>query len=473
MATLPASSETSMQMGATGSQAEIASVMTLGAQVWEANCARCHGRMGGGVPDTGAPLPDLTQLTEARILASIQTGVRDVMPGFADQLTDEELRAVATYARMLSIAIVRNPALAQSDGAGSTGANDAGAAVSQPQTAVRTGQIVGSVTNGTAGGVVPEGLPLELHILLTDFSEQVVQTTANADGTFVFADVPLRHEYRYVVTANYGDLMFTSEIVQGAVDGTEMALPLTIYESDAPTDALVIEGISAQLVVQDDLLEVIQILRAVNTSDRVFFRINPDANSGTSMQLQVPSGAQFRPGMGQQYQITDDGSRVADTRPIVPGERRLMHVRFSLPYTDGMTVDQVFEYPINGPVDILIVNQGVALASDRLAAAEPVVSQGMTMARYAGQVEQPAGSRLSFALSGTPLPVASDNAAIANPSGGATADLRPVAYVLIGAGGSALVFALIITLRDRQKRVAAPKRTVGELLEEIANLDLR
>ncbi|MGQ9908219.1 MAG: c-type cytochrome [Candidatus Flexifilum sp.] len=475
VATLPPSGVTSMQMGQTGSQAEIASVMTLGAQVWEANCARCHGRMGGGVPDTGAPLPDLTQMPEARILASIQSGVRDVMPGFADQLTDEELRAVATYARMLSIAIARDPSLAQADAGGSAvaGAGSAEAAAPQAQTTARTGQIVGSVTNGTAGAPIPENLPLELHILLTDFSEQVVQTTANADGTFVFADVPLLHEYRYVVTANHGDLMFASEVVQGAVDGTEMVLPLTIYESGAPADAIVIEGISAQLVVQDGQLQVIEILRAVNTSDRVFFQINADASGGMSVQLQAPAGAQFQTAMGQQYVIADEGTRIADTRPIVPGESRLLHVRFNLPYTDGMLFDQVFEYPIDGPVDILLVNQGMALASEQLAAAEPLVSQGMTMARYTGQIAQSAGSRLSFALSGTPLAVAQGNVPDATPTGAAATDLRPLAYVLIGAGGSALLFALIITLRDRRKRTAIRGRTVGELLEAIASLDLR
>ncbi|PJF27325.1 MAG: hypothetical protein CUN53_04505 [Phototrophicales bacterium] len=76
-------------------------------------------------------------------------------------------------------------------------------------------------------------------------------------------------------------------------------------------------------------------------------------------------------------------------------------------------------------------------------------------------------------MSGTPLAVAQGNVPDATPTGAAATDLRPLAYVLIGAGGSALLFALIITLRDRRKRTAIRGRTVGELLEAIASLDLR
>lgn len=473
VATIPANASASIASGSMGSQADIASVMTLGAQVWEANCARCHGRMGGGAAENGTPLPNLTELPEARILASVQNGVRDVMPAFVDELSTDELEAVATYARMLSIAITRDPSLAQNDGSAANSAPPVPAVVATEEVELPevVGQITGVVTNGTAGASVPAGLPLELHILLTDFSEEVAQTTVNADGTFVFADVPLRHQYRYVVTANHGDLMFASEIVQGAVDATEMALPLTIYESGATADAIVIEGISAQLVVQDGVLQVIQILSAVNTSDRVYFQVSDEGSTGTSVELHAPTGAQFQTAMGQQYVISDDGTRIADVEPLIPGDSRLMHIRFSMPYTDGMTFNQLFDYPVNGRTDILLVNTGVTLTSSTLAASDPVVSQGMTMARYTGEGAQPAGASLSFGLNGTPALPAAETAAPA--AAAAVTDIRPLAYILIGAGVSALIFALVITLRDRQTRGASSKRTVGDLLEEIARLDMQ
>lgn len=476
VATVPANASASIASGSMGSQADIASVMTLGAQLWEANCARCHGRMGGGAAENGTPLPNLTELPEARILASVQNGVRDVMPAFADELSAEELEAVATYARMLSIAITRDPSLAQNDGgaaADGTAPVPAVVATQEVELPEVVGQITGVVTNGTAGASVPAGLPLELHILLTDFSEEVAQSTANADGTFVFTDVPLRHQYRYVVTANHGDLMFASEIVQGAVDATEMALPLTIYESGASADSIVIEGISAQLIVQDGVLQVIQILSAVNTSDHVYFQVSDEGSTGTSVQLNAPTGAQFQTAMGQQYVISDDGTQIADVEPLIPGDSRLMHIRFSMPYTDGMTFDQVFDYPVNGRTDILLVNTGLTLTSSTLTASDPVVSQGMTMARYTGEGTQPAGASLSFGLSGTPALPAAESASAAPAAAAAVTDIRPLAYILIGAGVSALIFALVITLRDRQTRGASSKRSVGDLLEEIARLDLQ
>jgi cytochrome c553 len=96
------------QESLTGFDQEIAATMMLGGDTWTANCADCHGRLGEGTAD-GAPLPDLTALTEGQILASVTNGVTEKnMPAFSDKLTAEELLAVATYASMISLARQRN-----------------------------------------------------------------------------------------------------------------------------------------------------------------------------------------------------------------------------------------------------------------------------------------------------------------------------------------------------------------------------
>ena len=81
------------------------SLLELGAEEYEWNCASCHGDDGGGNYELGAPALN-NQIwfyggTEEDIRHSIYYSRFGVMPGFETRLREAEIRAVATYVHQL------------------------------------------------------------------------------------------------------------------------------------------------------------------------------------------------------------------------------------------------------------------------------------------------------------------------------------------------------------------------------------
>ncbi|MBA2565706.1 MAG: c-type cytochrome [Gemmatimonadetes bacterium] len=94
--------------GAAGDDAGGADEMALGTQVYEANCATCHGSNGGGDGPAGAGLqPPPAKFDDAEWkyggdLASVTNTINNGIPGTAmiawkGTLTDAEIQAVAKH----------------------------------------------------------------------------------------------------------------------------------------------------------------------------------------------------------------------------------------------------------------------------------------------------------------------------------------------------------------------------------------
>lgn len=426
---------------------DIAAVMTLGGQVWQDNCMRCHGTMGEGTSE-GAPLPDLTSLSDERILASITNGVRDVMPAFGEDLTAEQLNAAMTYAKMMSLAIARDMVNVPD------ASDSAAAAVNEV-----LGTVSGQVSNGTAGGALPASLALALHVVKSDTSIENLETQMNADGTFQFANVPISNGYQYVVTASYGDVTFISDIGEGSPDQLALTLPVTIYEAGADASAIIINGVSAQAFVQNGMLRVVQIVQFANTSDRVF--VPSSVDDAQSIGLRLPAGAQVQSTVSQSQVVSSDGTRVIDTRPVLAGGTQLMHLAYSLPYSGNATVEQVFDYPVTGRVDILLGNADLQLSAEGLSDLGTMTTSSGSLKNFGGEVNIAAGTPFRYVVSGTPT---TSTTLVAQET-----TANPIAFVLIGAGVGALLVALALAIRDRLG--AGKKMTVSNLLEAIADLD--
>lgn len=436
----------------TDSQQDIAEVMALGGTVWANNCAECHGQTGLGTED-GAPLPDLTDYTDDVIMASITNGKGDDMPAFGDRLTEDELAAAMTYSRMISLAVARgmigNP-------------EDVQPAETQAATAeVVTGVVTGQIASGTTGAAVPAEITLSLHIIKSEFTEETIDAAAASDGSYRFEGVPFDSSYQYVITAPYGSVRFVSEIV--TVDPAQPALnlPITLYESGAPESAIQISAISSQSLLRDNSLQIIQIVSFINTSDRVYF--NTAETSGTSVSLRLPPNASILNSVSDSYVISDDGNQITSTRPVLPGKSQVMHLAYSIPYSDQVVVEQVLDYPLEGQVEVAVATDGLRVSGEGFDELGQVAYGERAMMNYGGAMTLPAGASLSYEVSGTPVTAPAD----ANP-----VLSSPVAYILIGAGIGSLVIATILTVRDRlNARKRDSKATINALMEQIAALD--
>lgn len=97
---------------AAGAPAGEAQLRAVGAQVYGANCARCHGVDGGGTPGLYPPLKGSSRVVSADFTEHVQVvlyglegeeidGVKYAgkMPPFGELLTDEEIAAVVAHER--------------------------------------------------------------------------------------------------------------------------------------------------------------------------------------------------------------------------------------------------------------------------------------------------------------------------------------------------------------------------------------
>ncbi|MCC6616259.1 MAG: cytochrome c [Anaerolineae bacterium] len=461
--------------------------LALGAQVYAANCTRCHGVTGQGDGEfvLSGQIPSIIDFTDPATIEGktpadyfqiVTEGRMDLlMPPWADKLSETERWAVANYVYNLSSSEPAQVAQAQPTAAPATGAEvqtteepSPGAEVQTTEEPGATGVVSGQLTNGTAGGSIPDGQVVRLFAVDAQFESQIFETTANADGSFRLEDIPMRSDLQYVLTAEYNDIRFMSEFATIDDSTTELTLPISIYETSNDPSIIQIDAILNQVIAADGGLQVVQVVSYTNTSDHVFLNVTDDG--ATSVSIAVPDGAIYQNFTSSDYVVSEDGSQVFDTQPVLPGEQHLMHVAFGMPYPNNQaTVAQVIPYAVDGSYEVLVASGGLTVAGDLLA------EQGMrqvgssTMMSYAGQMSTPPETSVSYVVSGAPVADASTQT-----SSAVTSD-NLVSYVLIIFGVLAIVLAAFLFLRDRRARPLGPvivaTAEAQSLIEQIATLD--
>lgn len=465
-----------------------------GRAVYQAACADCHGERGRGDGPRAAELAvsvgDLTDqaamaaLSDETIYTIIAEGIGEGMPAFAGDLTEEEMRAAAAYTRTLSLVNLPAawlPAAQQPDTLppppAATEEIAPPATVAPPPAAL---DIRGTVEQGTAGAEVPADLVLTLFVFAPDFTRQQFETTAGADGAFVFESVPFDADYTFIVTTAYQERIFAGEPTSGAALLDDPTLPLTIYElTDDPT-VIEIARLVTQVNVTRTTLEVAQVFNIRNTSDRVYTTNNmtPDGRP-ISLIIPLPPGA-IVPGFAEQgrYLFAADEFTVADTLPVLPGEDTLVQLVYLLEFGGGAIIEQELLYAVNGPVRLLVRPPDTVITSDQLPPLGPETLGASVYMSYGDQLALPNGGILRFEVSG-----AGAGSVLSGASGVITANnLLPIILVVIGA--QVLIVGLLYLIYTRRRAgagaasvttgaAASPDRSVliDGLIGQIAELD--
>ena len=137
-------------------------------------------------------------------------------------------------------------------------------------TSAPRGTVTGKVTNGTAASPAPANIGVTLLINHENATILYMDTQTAADGSFQFNDVPIVTGYDYVTAALYRDHIFNSAFLVGNASTTTLNLPVSIYELTEDPSVLSISSSEAQLNVQGSTLEVRQVIRFHNSSDRLY-----------------------------------------------------------------------------------------------------------------------------------------------------------------------------------------------------------
>ncbi len=363
-----------------------------GKALFKESCAECHGPDGKGkgeAPDLTSPVL-LAEDTGADLFTTISSGRGDAMPAFADQLSEGQRWSLVSYVRSLPFAepAPEPEATAVPEATATPGGEEA-----------FEGTVVGRVINGSEGGEIPEGLEITLHGF--DGQQQVLQesTTIEKDGTFRFEGLEPVPGRLFVVSAEYGGVLYGSEVGH-LMQGEPVELPLTIYESTTDASELRVERLHLLFdFPAEGVMQVIELWLLSNTGDRT---ITP-AEGETTYEVILPEGAtnlRFEDDvLGGRYKQTENG--FADTVPVRPGSNVVQLVfSFELPYEKRLDFEQPLSYPVDSVV-ILVPEGGPEVSGEGVQDMGLREITGTSVQNYgAGPYE--AGDILKVSLRGRP-----------------------------------------------------------------------
>lgn len=357
-----------------------------GEAVFAENCANCHGNFGlGDGAEAPAPMPSfadqkwMSQRAAQDFYAAIAQGVGENMPAFAEKLTENDIWAVSAYLRTLSF---------QSNAAGVSTQPTIGSPMTTTQTLPTGGLVTGIVTNASGGA-----LPQDLTVMLRGFDamqQTFTQTvTAGPDGTFLFENVPMPAQRAFLVTAEYQEVLYGSDVAVVQEGMMAYDLPFSVYESTTDTSVLSIDRLHLFFEFPaENVVRVGQLYVISNLSNKTL--ISPDG-SGIVATFSLPEGAgqpQFEDGtLGDRYLPTPGG--FGDTVQVRPGQGQYQ-VFFSvdIPYDGRLDFKQQFSMPVDAILVMLPEGQ-VRLNSPYLQAGAPRDVQGLQYAVFNGDGIQP------------------------------------------------------------------------------------
>jgi mono/diheme cytochrome c family protein len=425
-----------------------------GQALYTANCARCHGATGAGDG------PEATQLAKApRDLSDLAWTAKrsqqdyfdtvakgnDLMPAFADKLTEAERWAVVDYAR--------------------TFAYDYAAPGEAPPE--QQGSVTGRVTNGTAGGAAPAGLEVTLHGFTDQELFTTLTATTSATGHYTFANVPYASGRQFVLTTSYLSHTYISDITAFPVGQKALDLPLKVYETTTDPSGLRITQMHTFIEFASNTeLNVVQLYVISNVDDRTFV-----GSDNKTIEFGLPAGyanLTVQDGqLGETYRLTDSGG-FAEMRAVPPGKRSAQALlSFSLPYdAAGATLSHKLFYPADS-LSILLSDLGVTLEGDALQNMGIQTMSGMSFQNF-NHAPLTSGGDLAFTIKGEP-----GQAQTSDPDTTSTDLTAPnnMASLAVGLGALALVLigGGLWWYRRAQTHPAALNK--NDLIEALAELD--
>ncbi len=440
--------------------------LDLGREVYEANCASCHGPQGfGDGPDAAAldtPLPDfsnpefMAETTIAGFYQVVSEGSSS-MPAFAGELSEDQRWSVSEYVRWLSFAAGQAGQVAAAPLGGTAEATtlppkatqSPESSLTQPltSTAVMTGTVPGinmGVVQGTvtnaSGGDVPEGVEVTLHGFDQMQMAATLTTTTGADGVYRFTGVEMPEGRAFLATLEYQGATYGSEIGRVQAGTEQVDLPIVVYDTTTDRSVLVVDRLHLFFEFLDEqTVRVIELYIVSNTSTKTV--VSPGEGEPT-LEFSLPEGAvnlQFQDGaLGDRYVQTNTG--FGDTLAVRPGSGSYQVLfAYEMPYNRRLEISHPVQLPTNAVV-VLVPEGSVKVDGEDLvdAGVRPVEGTEYRMYNSAGLA---AGESVDLVVTGRPTGVG------ATLSTGSTSNL----LVGVGALGVALVAAGVYLYRRSQR----------------------
>jgi mono/diheme cytochrome c family protein len=465
--------------------------LAMGGQLYDQNCASCHGKTGkGDGPNASGQMADFTdqaamaQKTGDEIYQAITAGKLPAMPAYSDKLNDVQRHAVVDYIRFLSFTPAARAAypgvatplaaaptafpLATSSPASGTAQPLPTLASSQGVTSTASttftlGTVTGKVVNGS-GGTLPSGLDVALHgfdnmqLVLTD------TTTVDSSGTYSFTNIGMPAGRVFVASTNYNDATYSSNIATIDPGTSVVNLDINVFDTTTDASSLSVDRLHIFFDFSNPgYVQVIELYLVTNPTNKT---VVPAKAGDPVLTFKLPDNAsnlQFQDGtLGDRYVEIPGG--FGDTSSVIPGSsQHQVLFGFDLPYTSKLDLLQPVNLPVTAVV-VLLPEDGVKVKSDVLTDAGTRDVQGTAYHMYNGD-KIDAGGTLSLTLTGSP------NASAASPL---ATDTRNNLIIGLAALGLVMILVGVMLYRRTQLRVALPEAagTPSEPLEQKDEQDL-
>ena len=418
----------------------VAYVMTLhtseeeiqkGKELFEANCPNCS-------TDFYKDQSKMAELSTVALARIVRLG-NDEVQAFGENLSDDDMWAVAEYLRSLSYDASPLPtptaAPATETPASAEATPDGTEQAEVPSEAVPgVGTVSGSIENMT-GGNLPSDLTVTLRGYEHDFANpntgtQEVVTAEGVvaeDGSFLFENIEIVENRIFLAEITFQGIESTSDFMIVEAGQTSVSLPpLTLYQVTTDTSGLVIDELDIFLTIASDgTYELLGLYSFRNAGDAI---VNVEMGDSQEIPfLKFPVGAQ-----AGGYEALQDSAPFTSTPngfALSPNEIPYGLIAFST-ITDPGKID--ISQPMVLPVSVVrvLVPDGMEVNASELTPDTPQDIQGNIYNSYFADNMQ-AGNVLSFTVSGMPK-TASNNTDTSNSN----------SALLIGAGG--LGIALIL-----------------------------
>mgnify|MGYP001052828099 FL=1 len=462
--------------------------IALGDELYQANCAQCHGSDGKGDGPMAANLSKtprdftdqafMAEYSAAAMFAVINQGIDPLMPGYAGQLEEAQVWAITDFLRSLTFAA--QPAAVEETEAEPTATSSTSTEEAYPEPAVteessqpvtsteessqpaatplpgELGTVVVTVVNGS-GGEVPEDTTVTLYAF--DNMQMAFTRTleSSEDGVYTFEDIEMVAERAFLAGVDYNGGTYGSDVATADPAVPVINLQIVTYDASSDVSVLTTDRLHIFFDFSDpELIQVVEVYIISNPTDQSVVSAEP---GGPVVFFPLPAGyqnLQFEDGaLGERYQEAPGG--FVDTTSVPPGMSQYQVVfAFNLPYDRRLDFTQPVTMSTSAVV-IMLPDNGVKLSGDSLVDGGVRDFQGTTYRMYNGS-NLSAGSELAFNMAGRP-----------NTGGATLIGETSWQNIAVGVGGLGVVLVMVgLWLYQRNKKTTMP---LDESEEEVLTAD--
>ncbi len=453
--------------------------VALGGELYQANCAQCHGSGGKGDGPMAASLASaprdftdqafMSGYSAAAMFGIITQGVDPLMPAYADQLDETEVWAITDYLRSLTFTPQERPEEQAQAESTATPSVEASEVVEEPlateasQTEATAspaglGTVTVTLVNGS-GGEVPADTTVTLYAFDNMQMAFTKTLSSGVNGVYTFEEVEMLEGRAFLAGVDYNGGTYGSDVVTADPAVPLINLQITTYETSTDTSVLSTDRLHIFFDFTDpELLQVVEVYIVSNPTDKSV--VSAEADGGVVF-FPLPAGyqdLQFENGaLGEQYLEAPGG--FVDTVSVPPGMSQYQVVfAFNLPYDRRLEFSQAVAMNTSAVV-IMIPDNGIKLSGDLLQDGGLRDFQGVSYRMYNGS-NLSAGSELVFDISGRP-----------NTSGATLIGETSWQNIAIGVGGLGVVLVVVgLWLYQRNKKAAVEEVEAEEIPEAEAEI---